>query len=196
MKKIFAIAVLVLISLFSACTTEERIIFFPVPTGFEAIFNINSSNSTQFDEMVVLDGDSLAARFAEQLADGDFSLDDIEDLDIESITYTLIATTDPASVVNAALEISYGGSARVPVYSIQNTVTGDVLDIEQQPTLSAPAINLLTQALKDMLIFNSVGDIVLYTRGDIDRSNVALTLRVNLVATPLVSSTLEIVQPF
>ena len=127
----------------------ERILYLPFPTDFILQFDIVIDENQEFSVDDVVNSSEIAVKIVEQLDEE--QIEQITEIDLEAMSYELIFTDDIHSLASANFELFYPGFQPVNIFSVQDSILGNIINEEKAIVLSSEAVNILNQAFDDVL---------------------------------------------
>lgn len=195
MKKYILICFIFVLMVLFSC--KDVIVFYPIPLKSEAIFLIQTSGGS-YNIEDSLDAQDLWKDVLAKLNKQGLSTEDIEQIKLEGIAYTILHTDNPNAVVNGELEITYATQTEIIIH-LQDINFGQILNEPQVNALTPGGVALLNQALNNLI--NSQGNagvISVESSGNLTAGTtgeVKFTMLVEFTITSIVKKKQEIFDP-
>jgi len=193
MKKYISIAILILSLLFSGCVT--KLVNYPLPITFVLQFPVSTS-VTNFSSQGVLSGQILAGEILNQLEG--VSLKDIQDITLEAVAFTARNASDLSPNFTGQLEVAYGDTNFVKLLDMNNVNIGQIQGQPQSVDLLPAAVQLINNAVEDILMSNSLQNIFFRTQGTLNpppTGTLNFVLEIELTITTVVQQEQDIFDP-
>lgn len=186
--------ILIAIALFlSSCV--EKIVYLPFPTTFQVILNVNVLPNNSFDVTESVTGLEIANEIRNQLQ-GEFGFEEIDETQIEGLAFSILETDDIHSAANATFALSYAGSQEEVLFDVNGLLLGNNLGERQEIDLNANGVDLLNQALEDIIDGDNNSQVVVRVSGEAFPQVTRFTLLLEFTATPIIEQKVEIFDPF
>ncbi len=193
MKKYMFISLILIAYLFQSCTT--KLVFYPLPVTLELSLPV-STTTTNFSTQSVLPGQVIANEIFDQLEG--VSVKDIEKITLEAVAFTVSNASDASPNFSGQLEVAYGNPNFITLLSMNNLNIGQIQGHKQVTDLQANAVQLLNNAVNDILINQSSQSVFFRAQGSLNpppSGTLSFNLVIELTVTPVVKQEQDIFDP-
>ena len=193
MRSMIVIGLTLLSLLAGGC--KEKTVFQPIPYTYVFSFNMLPQGSTAFADSSTLSGAEIRQAIVEQL-DGDFSLEEITQNNVESLAYVLIDTDQTHAIINGDFRIRYANGAAADLIDLEDVVLGEILGVPQSVSLTDQNIAIVQQAVDEIIAGSSISNITVSGAGSTSHLVNRFIIEVRLTITHVVEQKVEIFDPF
>lgn len=193
MKKIVILFIIFTLIFSTGCVKKQ--VFYPVPVTFEQTISVSNYSGGDFTEIAVFPATDLNDEIQKSINDLDGA--ELNNVLLESITYTLLSTNKPNTVASGKVVVKYGTEGPLQLAELATVNFGQILQEPQAAGLDDAAVDLIVQALRD-IVFNGVSrDLVIGVNGAVDPApdNLDFELKVELTVNTIVAQCQEIFDP-
>jgi hypothetical protein len=179
--------------LVSGCVKKQ--IYFPLPVTFHETISISNYSNGIFGDVAIFNATELKNDIQERI--NDFENSSINDVLLESVTYTLLETNNPNTVINSSLKVVYGDDGPYQLLEVTNLDFNEILQKTQNVDLEESAVELIVKALRDIVFDNQTDDLIFGISGTVDpvHENLSFKVKVDLTVNTIVTQCQEIFDP-
>jgi len=193
MRKYISIGLIILPLIFSSCVT--KLVNYPLPVTFILPLPISTS-VTSFSAQGVVPGQVLAGEILNQLEG--VSLNDIQSITLEAVAFTVSNASDPTPSFTGQLEVAYGNANFIKLLDMNNVNIGQIQGQPQSVDLQPAAVQLINNAVEDILMNQSLQNILFRTQGSLNpppTGTLNFVLEIELTITTVVQQEQDIFDP-
>lgn len=193
-KYIFGIAIF-LATVILSC--KDVLVTYPIPLTFNVEINITTSGGT-IDTSATLSASQISQELTNQLDDAGLTEDDIRNVTVEGVAYTIYEPTSTGVTVNnGSLNVGYKQQGPDSLLQLDNVNFAEVAGKKQVVELNPSGVSILDDAVNDIILGNnSTGGVTVGINGSMDTSvNVGFNLRVEMTFTTIVEKEQTVLDP-
>jgi len=178
---------------------KDVLVYYPIPLTFKVeISGIQTDGGSYSGSGSLSATEIYDNNIKQQLSDAGLSTEDIENVELEGVAFTISKPTDQSAILDtAAIRIGYNGRGPDMLLNMANVNFGQVLNKPQALDLSPGGVDLLTQALKNIVLSGGLGgDVLVKVSGSLTSGEVTFDLLIEMTVTTVVKKKQQVFEPF
>jgi len=164
----------------------KKRVFYPIPLTIDQTFMINVDVDGSFNIDLPFPTKELREKLQSQLSD--FDTPNINNILLETVTFTITQTNDPNTVINGRADVTTSVQQPAMLFGINNLNMGQSLNQAQTVELGDTAVEMVKEALTKIFVLNQDEDLYFNVSGSVDppQNNLTFELKIDLTINTII----------